>query len=247
LAENTDAQAYNYAGVVDILKKRNIQQCVIKPSQDSAHGHGVFVCYAVEFDGDKCLLKRYDGTRVDLKDILHATPLLFESLIKQSEQFASFNSTSVNTIRMMTALYPDNTVRMYAVWMKIGRQGSDVDNAGDGGNVNCKIDLATGQILSSVEFNSWDNVREITHHPDSDAKLVGEYIHNWDMIVKQVCSFQARMPQLKVICWDVAITEHGPMIIEFNNWWDPTGQLFIGKGWKNEVLECYNAWHRDSN
>lgn len=32
------------------------------------------------------------------------------------------------------------------------------------------------------------------------------------------------------------------MIVEINNWWDTTGQLFINRGWKQQIQECYNAW-----
>lgn len=61
-------------------------------------------------------------------------------------------------------------------------------------------------------------------------------------IVEAVKNYQARIPYLKTIGWDVALTDDGPVIIEINNWWDTTGQLFIGKGWHKQVKECYDAW-----
>lgn len=242
LACNTDCMAYNYDGVIDILKSKHVKQCVIKPSQDSAHGEGVIVSHTIEFNEDDCILKRYDGTYIDLKRILQDTPLLFESLVQQDNQLSKFNSSSVNTIRMMTALYPDNTVKLFAAFIKIGRDGSDVDNAGAGGNVDAAIDIKSGKLYNAIEFNSWQNIVKINNHPDSDAPIEGEYINNWNDIVCKICDYQARIPQLKTIGWDVAITEDGPIIIEINNWWDTTGQLFINRGWKNEVLDCYNSW-----
>lgn len=44
-----------------------------------------------------------------------------------------------------------------------------------------------------------------------------------------------------MIGWDVALTDEGPVIIEINNWWDTTGQLFIGHDWRNEVVDCFNV------
>lgn len=41
---------------------------------------------------------------------------------------------------------------------------------------------------------------------------------------------------------DIAITEKGPIVIEINNWWNTTGQLFLNCGWKSEVMDCYNTW-----
>lgn len=241
-ASNTNNIAYNYEGVLNIIKQKNIKQCVIKVSQDSAHGQGVIVCYDITIEGEECKLTRYDGTFVELRSILENDPLLFESLVKQNSQFSSFNSSSVNTVRMMTALYPDNSVKLYAAFIKIGRSGSDVDNAGSGGNVDCAIDITSGRLYNVLEFNSWEDIKSITHHPDSKTQIEGCYIENWEAIVKQVCDYQARIPQLKVIGWDIAITDDGPIVIEINNWWDTTGQLFINRGWKPEVMDCYNAW-----
>ena len=58
----------------------------------------------------------------------------------------------------------------------------------------------------------------------------------------EVKSFQSRLPFLKMIGWDIALTDNGPIVIEINNWWDTTGQLFIGKGWRDKVVACYDAW-----
>lgn len=243
LATNTKKLAFNYDGVVSIIKELNIKQCVIKPSQDSAHGQGVVVCNDIEILDNKCLIKKYNGETVELKNILREQPLLFESIVKQNHQFASFNQSSVNTVRMMTALYPNNEVKVIASFIKIGRAGSCVDNAGSGGNVDVAIDIPTGKLYNAIEFNSWHNIVKITHHPDTKNPIEEELIQNWDKIVKDVCDFQARIPQIKIIGWDVAITEQGPVIIEINNWWDTTGQLFIKRGWKKEVMDCYNAWN----
>lgn len=247
LATNTEKLAFNYDGVVSIIKKLNIKQCVIKPSQDSAHGQGVVVCNDIEILDNKCLIKKYDGEIVELKNILREQPLLFESIVKQNHQFASFNQSSVNTVRMMTALYPNNEVKVIASFIKIGRAGSCVDNAGSGGNVDCAIDITSGRLYNVLEFNSWEDIKSITHHPDSKTQIEGCYIENWEAIVKQVCDYQARIPQLKVIGWDIAITDDGPIVIEINNWWDTTGQLFLNRGWKPEVMDCYNAWVKYNN
>ncbi|MBE6346168.1 MAG: hypothetical protein E7067_02995 [Lentimicrobiaceae bacterium] len=243
-AYNTDKLAFNYEGVVNIIKEKDIKRCVIKPSQDSAHGHGVIVCNNIEIADGKCLLKKFDGQTIELNSILGEQPLLFESFVKQSEQLASFNPSSVNTVRMMTALYPNNEVKLIASFIKIGRAGSCVDNAGAGGNVDAAIDINSGKLYNALEFNSWHNIVTITHHPDTNNPIDGVVIKDWSKIVNDLCRFQSLIPQIKIIGWDVALTENGPVIIEINNWWDTTGQLFIKRGWKKEVMDCYNAWNK---
>lgn len=190
------------------------------------------------------LTKKFDGQTIELNSILGEQPLLFESFVKQSEQLASFNPSSVNTVRMMTALYPNNEVKLIASFIKIGRAGSCVDNAGAGGNVDAAIDINSGKLYNALEFNSWHNIVTITHHPDTNNPIDGVVIKDWSKIVNDLCRFQSLIPQIKIIGWDVALTENGPVIIEINNWWDTTGQLFIKRGWKKEVMDCYNAWNK---
>ena len=128
--------------------------------------------------------------------------------------------------------------------MKFGREGSDVDNAGGGGNVDCSIDIESGSCYNAVQFNSFADVIKCDRHPDSNMLINGLSIENWDEIKEIICDYQSRIPELKAIGWDVALTDKGPVIIEINNWWDPTGQLFIGKGWREDVRDCYFAWEK---
>ena len=43
------------------------------------------------------------------------------------------------------------------------------------------------------------------------------------------------VPKLEAAGWDVEV-------VEFNDYWDRTGQLFIKKGWKKEIESCYEEW-----
>lgn len=222
--------------VVCKLKTLGVNKFVVKPAADSAHGQGVGVYSISEFVefGNK------EGKSIE--DILVGGMLLFESFVEQTEQISQFNPSSVNTIRMMTALYPNNEVKLFAAFIKIGRAGSCVDNAGSGGNVDCAINLETGELYNALQFNSWKDVRKIERHPDSGTQLNGQKINNWNSIKNGVMAMQGQIPYLKTIGWDVAVSKNGPVIIEINNWWDSTGQLFLGKGWHKEVKSCYDAW-----
>ena len=128
-----DHIACDYDSVLAILKSKNIHSCVIK-STETSHGDGVIVVNDIEYTDKDCILHLFDGRKVCLKDRLKEyEPLIFESKIYQTKQFDSFNSSSVNTIRFMTTLYPTGDVKIIAIWMKFGRAGVCVDNAGAGG------------------------------------------------------------------------------------------------------------------
>lgn len=235
----------DYQSIRKQLSKHNVQQCVVKPAADSAHGGGVFVCNSIVYTESDCLIEKSNGERVSLKELLEINkyaPLLFEERVVQTSQIDAINPSSVNTVRFMTALYPNKEVKVIATFMKIGRKGSDIDNAGDGGNVDCGINFENGVCYNAIQFNSFNDVRRIDKHPDSNAQIEGITLDNWDKVVEKVKYFQSKVPFLKTIGWDIALTNNGPIVIEINNWWDTTGQIFIGKGWRNEVLDCYNAW-----
>ena len=242
---NPEKSSAGFDAVFNDLQEKSVSSCVVKPAVDGAHGEGVFVCNSVEYKPDDCILIKSNGERVSLRSFCEQNKYsswLFESKVVQSDQIGRINPSSVNTIRFMTALYPDGYAKVFAVFMKYGRNGSDVDNAGSGGNVDCAVDVESGICFNAVQFNSFSDIVKCDRHPDSDILINGMYIERWDEIKQLICDYQSRIPELKVIGWDVALTDKGPVIIEINNWWDPTGQLFIGKGWRDDVRNCFLAW-----
>ena len=240
-----NSEEHDFDDIYNRLKNQNVKQCVVKPAADSAHGSGVFVCNNIIYSEQDCKLIKSNGEVISLINLLNEnkyTPLLFEEKVAQTTQINEINPSSINTIRFMTALYPNKDVKIIATFMKFGRKGSDIDNAGNGGNVDCGIDFERGMCYNTVQFNSFNDITKISNHPDTNSLIEGIIIDNWDMIVERIKSYQAKVPNLKMIGWDIALTDEGPKVIEINNWWDTTGQIFIGKGWRNEVLDCYNAW-----
>ena len=184
----------------------------------------------------------YNGKSSFLSNILGNYPLIFESLIHQTAQFAQFNTSSVNTVRFMTTLMPNGEAKIIGNFIKIGRAGRCVDNAGSGGNVDATIDIETGIIKYAICFEGWRNIKDIDRHPDSNAQINGIQVDNWEQIKKDVLCFQQAMPWCKAAGWDIAITDEGPLVIEVNDFWDRTGQYFIREGWRNQIKECYTAW-----
>ena len=235
--------AGNLAGVLQILKAKGVQSCVIKTTE-SSHGDNVWVIKSIGYQDDDAIMTRFDGEELTLSSVLGEEALIFESVVRQTDQFAAFNESSVNTVRFMTALYPDGSAKVIATFIKIGRAGRCVDNAGGGGNVDVCVDVETGEIRHAIQFDGWHNVKDIDCHPDNGNPLNGVIIENWDSVKAEVIRFQQAFPYCKVAGWDIAITDDGPVVIEINDFWDRTGQFFIRKGWRNEIRECYLAWEK---
>lgn len=230
-------------GVMSILKAKCVQTCVIK-TLESSHGDNVFVVRDMEYLKDDIILTRFDGQNVMLSSILGLDPLLFESVVHQTDQFAALNESSVNTVRFMTTLWPDGSAKVFAAFIKIGRTGRCIDNAGDGGNVDVCVDVETGELKYAIQYDGWRNIKEIDNHPDNGTRLNGTLIENWEAIKEDVQRFQQSFPFCKAAGWDIAITDDGPVVIEVNDFWDRTGQYFIRRGWRNEIRSCFSAWKR---
>lgn len=236
-----DGCAHDLNNVLRILKSKKVQSCVIKTTE-SSHGDNVWVINTIEYKDADAELVRFDGQRLMLSSILEKEALIFESIVHQTKQFAAFNESSVNTVRFMTTLYPDGSVKIIATFIKIGRAGKCVDNAGSGGNVDVCVDTDSGEIKYAIQYDGWRNIKNIEKHPDNGNQLNGVIIENWQTIKEEVKKFQQAFPYCKAAGWDIAITDEGPVVIEVNDFWDRTGQYFIRRGWRNEIRDCYLAW-----
>lgn len=228
-------------GLVRVLKSKNVRSCVIKTTE-SSHGDNVLVINDISYRDSDAILTRFDGKELMLSSVLGQDPLIFESVVRQTKQFSAFNKSSVNTVRFMTTLWPDGSAKVIATFIKIGRSGRCVDNAGGGGNVDVCVDVESGEIKYAIQFDGWHKITEIDNHPDSGEPLNGVIIENWQSIKLEVERFQQAFPFCKAVGWDIAITDDGPVVIEVNDFWDRTGQYFIRRGWRNDIRDCYMAW-----
>lgn len=235
--------ANNLDGVLQILKNKKVLSCVIKTTE-SSHGDNVIVVKSIDYYENDALLTLFNDETIKLSLLLGDKPLIFENVIHQTKQFSNFNPSSVNTIRFMTTLYPDGTARIIATFIKIGRAGKCVDNAGRGGNIDVCVELDSGEIKNAIQFDGWRNIKEIERHPDTGCQLNGVTIENWQYIKEEVKKYQQAFPYCKAAGWDIAITDDGPIVIEVNDFWDRTGQYFIRRGWRNEIRDCYLAWKK---
>lgn len=238
-----DEIANDAAGLVRILREKGVTECVMKATENS-HGEGVRLCRQLQYQDNDILFEEGDGKTTRLSSLLGRQPLIFEGVVRQTAQFAAFNPSSVNTVRFMTALYPDNHSEVFATFIKIGRAGSIVDNAGDGGNVDVAVNTDTGVLQYAIQYDGWRKVTDIDVHPDTHAPLNGVAIEHWDAIKAEVCRFQQALPYCRVAGWDIAITDEGPLVIEVNDLWDRTGQYFIRRGWRPDIRQCYQAWEK---
>lgn len=136
---------------------------------------------------------------------------LLEELIVQHENMSSLNPSSVNTIRMVTAMNDKNEVTVLATFIRIGN-GKCVDNFNSGG-MTAKVDENTGIILEEAVDKSGKLYEK---HPISGTTIKGFQIPKWEEALCMVKEAAFSSQKVRYVGWDVAITNDGVTLIEGN-------------------------------
>jgi len=135
---------------------------------------------------------------------------LVETFLTQHPMMASLSPTSVNSLRMIT-FFDGADVHVMEAVLRMGN-GADVDNYGRGGMYTV-IDEKTG-VAHYGAFDKYANT--FTAHPISGTPIVGFQVPLYDEVLATLDAVSRVVPQIPYVGWDVAIGEHGPVIIEGN-------------------------------
>lgn len=152
-----------------------------------------------------------------------------EELVVQVPEMAQFHPSSLNTIRVATVKLDDG-VEVVAAFFRTGRGGNIVDNAGAGG-VFGTIDIETG-IVDAVG-DEYGNTYEV--HPDSGLPIKGFVIPHWKEAKAMAMELADIVDGNRYSGWDLALTEHGWIMIEGNARGQFVWQMPRQKGWLPEA------------
>lgn len=171
-------------------------EIVAKMARDSGGGSGVYFLPGKDFS---TIAHKFTD------DIVIQRPL------QQHPGLASINPSSVNTIRILSLLSEEG-VRIYSAILRIGRNGSRVDNASSGG-ITCGI-TEDGK-LKQVAYTAAGE--RFAQHPDSGLAFEGIPIPGFDLCVAAVPKLHVQIPRFHLVSWDFAIDTDGqPVLVEAN-------------------------------
>lgn len=178
-----------------------LEQVLYKPLEGSS-GQGIVKFQSAEWKG-----KIGDF----LKKIRAMGDAVLEELLVQHPDMAQMCPTSVNTVRIATLLGDKKEGIVYA-FLRIGN-GKVMDNV-DCGGMAARVDLDSGKLLT-VAADKAGNVYE--KHPMTGTKIIGFTIPYWEEAKRMCLEAMRKVPQMRFIAWDVAITPDGPRFIEGNS------------------------------
>lgn len=153
---------------------------------------------------------------------------LLESFLEQHADLAALNASSVNTVRMWV-MWSDGRWRTIGGYLRVGREGSQVDNNSSGG-IACPVDVITGKVREA--FNPARPGEKLAFHPDSKCALAGFQIPFWEEAKILAGEALAAFPHMRLTGLDMAISTTGPSLIELNMLPD-----YIGCAWMDLALK----------
>ena len=193
----------------------------IKPIGGS-YGRGAFI-YAYSDDDAKSVFEGFKQNR-----------FIAEGLIMQSPVMGIWNESSVNTVRVPTIL-SSKGFHTLGCYMRTGRKGAVIDNAG-GGGIFAAVDEKTGVVISNG-FTE-DGISYVKH-PDSGITYKGFQLPDWQSLLGIAEEAHRGMPKHRYIAYDFAYTEEGWVLVE-GNWGQFLSQFATGIGLKEQFLKYMN-------
>lgn len=174
-----------------------------KNAINTGGGVGVY-----KVDVDKIIGNKSDY----FKELLDGKDFIVQSPVKQSRTMSQFNSSSVNTIRVLSLnLY--NRCTILSSFIRMGGKGSVVDNLhGNSGGVLVGIDDKGN--LSPWGINQYYEKQD---QAPSGVMFQGITINAYNSVKDFVISAHKNIKEVNLIGWDIAIDENdNPIVIEIN-------------------------------
>lgn len=164
------------------------------------------------FGIERYCAEHWQGREADfLRELLEKQTGIIEERLIQHPRLSALCPTSANTVRIATLLGDKKQGLVYA-FLRIGN-GSVTDNVDQGG-MAARVDLESGRVLT-VGADKKGNT--FTHHPMTGTPIVGFEVPHFEE-AKALCLEAAqKVPQMRYLAWDVAITEKGAVFIEGNS------------------------------
>lgn len=182
--------------VADCLKHDHL---IFKYALESGRGGGISFWEAKE--GKNALLKCLNDLPQDA---------VGQVFIGQHPKLAQFNPTSVNSIRIVTLAF-ENETHVLAAELRMGQNGSVVDNVSAGGI--CAA-IAPDGTLKPIGYDR--HAKATSKHP-CGITFEGFCVPGWDNVVNAAKTLHNKMGNFHIISWDFAVDENEqPVFIEMN-------------------------------
>ena len=192
---------------------------------DGQLGNGAF---AIKIQDSKVYIdNELVSSTDDLIKTFTTTNYIIQERIIQHPEINRLCSTAVNTIRLVTLITPNEEIIAVRAGLRIGREGSRVDNCAKGG-IFVGIDMNTGKLMKKGIIKPPQGM-VVYQHPDNGVVFEGFEIPFFKEAVEMAKELHSKLYRIHSVGWDIAITSEGPTFIEGNSLWEISGtQAAVG-------------------
>ena len=194
---NSDGETCSKEEAVKLIENYP-KEIIVKPTVHTTWGKGV-VMLSCENRNAETIMTLFKEYKKDFS---------FEEKIVQHSDLASFNVTSLNTIRIVTYRKLSGEIKFLYTLQRFGAKGSVVDNASAGGGfVSLSDDGVVDRTIKKYRSLKFEKLSE---------KAV-ERIPYFERLKETALYLHTKLPNQNYIGWDMSITQEGiPVLIEFN-------------------------------
>ncbi len=148
---------------------------------------------------------------------------LFQETVSQHPELIKLNSSCLNTIRIDSFIDKDGEINIISAYLRMSINNSCIDNISSGG-CQVGINLETGK-LKKLGYGpiKTHGVKVLIEHPGTKIVFENFIIPFFPQVKELVIKAAGYMPGLRLVGWDVAIGESGPVLIEGNSDYDLSG------------------------
>lgn len=165
---------------------------------------------------------RIDGEPVSrgklLATVRGAADSILEERVSQADYAAEIFPDATNTLRILTMIDPETGEPFVGTAAhRFGSARSGRTDNWSAGGVSAGVDLETGRLGSAVVSPDHPaaGCKQLPRHPDTDARIDGVLVPEWDQITETVCELAAAYGSLwPHVGWDVVVRDdHGSITI----------------------------------
>ena len=139
---------------------------------------------------------------------------LFQERLEPDALLARACGPAVGTVRLLTAMTANGPALMAAAWKVIGG-GNIADNFWRPGNMLAAVEAASGTVTRVASgLGRAHRTHEV--YPYSGVRLLGLVLPDWQEARAMWLSAATALAGLRLIGWDIALTDRGPVIVEAN-------------------------------
>ncbi len=172
-----------------------------------------------------------------MAEFVGETPYLLQRLERNHPFFERYTE-SIATVRVCILL-SEAGVKIPFTILKLPSRDNVADSFWRPGNLACKVDVASGEIVTARTKDPFGTT-DHSVHPETGAPLVGERLPQWDRVLEMARACAPVFAPLRYQSMDIAIAEDGPVLIEIN-----TGggfdlpQLASGEGFLTDEVTAF--------